>query len=113
GGTIVPDEIAARAAYGAAKSVSPEDGMRVGLEGMIEEMMRACDCDPLRGSATGEEALGNGEEVVVAAPARTDAKAVARALTAVEQPTAVPSGDGARGVGSQPPVSSPHAPAPL
>ena len=113
GGTIVPEEIAELEAYGVARIFSPEDGMRLGLEGMIEEMMRACDFDPLRGSATGEEALGNGEEVVVAAPARTDAKAVARALTAVEQATAVPSGDGAPGVAPQPPVSSPQSPVPV
>ncbi|MEM7788919.1 MAG: cobalamin-dependent protein, partial [Bacteroidota bacterium] len=36
GGVIVPEEIAELEAYGVAKIFSPEDGMRMGLEGMIE-----------------------------------------------------------------------------
>ncbi|MEM0964351.1 MAG: cobalamin-dependent protein, partial [Bacteroidota bacterium] len=38
GGVIVPEEIAELEAYGVAKIFSPEDGMRMGLEGMIESM---------------------------------------------------------------------------
>jgi methylmalonyl-CoA mutase len=43
GGVIVPDEIAELEAYGIAKIFSPDDGRRLGLEGMIRSMMEACD----------------------------------------------------------------------
>jgi methylmalonyl-CoA mutase len=46
GGTIVPDEIAELEAYGVAKIFSPEDGRRLGLDGMISSMIEACDVDP-------------------------------------------------------------------
>ncbi len=46
GGTIVPDEIAELEAYGVAKIFSPEDGRRLGLDGMISTMVEACDWDP-------------------------------------------------------------------
>ena len=95
GGVIVPDEIAELEAYGVAKIFSPEDGMRMGLEGMIEQMIRECDFDPLRGLGKGEREDGGEGEVLVATPAKTEAKAVARALTAVEQLVTEPGGDGA------------------
>lgn len=43
GGVIVPHEIAELERYGIAKIYSPEDGMRLGLEGMIEDMLRKTD----------------------------------------------------------------------
>ncbi|MEM1095561.1 MAG: methylmalonyl-CoA mutase family protein [Bacteroidota bacterium] len=43
GGVIVPEEIAELEAYGIAKIFSPEDGMKLGLQGMIDEMLRQCD----------------------------------------------------------------------
>ena len=107
GGVIVPEEIAELEAYGVAKIFSPEDGMRMGLEGMIESMVRACDVDPLRGSREGAGGKGQGGEGGVAAPlveaaVATDKRAVARALTAVEQRAAEPSGDGAAPAPSSP-----------
>ena len=100
GGVIVPEEIEELEAYGVAKIFSPEDGMRMGLEGMIASMVEACDVDPLRGSGTGEwgaENEQNADEAGVATTAAraTDVQSVARALTAVEQRAAEPSGDGA------------------
>ncbi len=94
GGVIVPDEIAELEAYGVAKIFSPEDGMRMGLEGMIEQMIRECDFDPLV-LGEGERESGGEGEIVVAAPAMTEAKAVARALTAVELAVSAPFGNGA------------------
>ena len=38
GGTIAPDEIAALEAYGVAKIYTPEDGRRMGLAGMIDDV---------------------------------------------------------------------------
>src|SRR6185436_18243542 len=46
GGVIVPDEIADLQAYGVTRIYSPEDGARLGLRGMIDEMVAACDFDP-------------------------------------------------------------------
>ncbi|HEY7377948.1 MAG TPA: methylmalonyl-CoA mutase family protein [Steroidobacteraceae bacterium] len=40
GGTISPDEIAALEAYGIEKIYSPEDGRQMGLDGMIEDVLR-------------------------------------------------------------------------
>ena len=119
GGVIVPEEIAELEAYGVAKIFSPEDGMRMGLEGMIESMVRACDVDPLEGKRDGAGGRGQGGEGGVAAPlveaaVATDKQAVARALTAVEQRAGAPSGDGADPIPQSriPPHPSPH-PAPV
>ncbi len=43
GGVIVPQEIAELEAYGVNKIFSPEDGRHLGLQGMIDHMMRAAD----------------------------------------------------------------------
>jgi len=43
GGVIVPDEIAELQAYGVTKIYSPEDGSRLGLQGMINHMVKAID----------------------------------------------------------------------
>ncbi len=45
GGVIVPSEIAELEAYGVAKIFSPEDGRKLGLDGMISLMVEACDYD--------------------------------------------------------------------
>src|SRR5580765_5661911 len=46
GGVIVPAEIAELQGYGVARIYSPEDGQRMGLAGMIGEMVMRCDRDP-------------------------------------------------------------------
>ena len=43
GGVIVPDEIAELHAYGVTKIYSPEDGSKLGLQGMINHMVKAID----------------------------------------------------------------------
>ena len=45
GGVIVPAEIAELQRYGVARIYSPEDGQRMGLAGMIGEMVMRCDHD--------------------------------------------------------------------
>ncbi len=45
GGVIVPAEIRELQAYGVARIYSPEDGQRMGLQGMIGEMVMRCDKD--------------------------------------------------------------------
>jgi methylmalonyl-CoA mutase len=43
GGVIVPDEIALLEAYGVTKIYSPDDGRRLGLEGMIHDLLARSD----------------------------------------------------------------------
>ena len=43
GGTILPAEIAALHAYGISKIYSPDDGRKMGLEGMIEDLLTQSD----------------------------------------------------------------------
>jgi methylmalonyl-CoA mutase len=45
GGVIVPPEIRDLQAYGVTRIYSPEDGQRMGLAGMIGEMVMRCDKD--------------------------------------------------------------------
>jgi isobutyryl-CoA mutase len=48
GGTILPKEIEELHQYGITRIYSPDDGRRMGLEGMIEDVIRQCDF-PLNG----------------------------------------------------------------
>ncbi|MFT4023740.1 MAG: methylmalonyl-CoA mutase family protein [Flavihumibacter sp.] len=43
GGTILPEEIETLHACGITRIYSPDDGRRMGLEGMIEDLLRHCD----------------------------------------------------------------------
>src|SRR5438874_5735799 len=45
GGVIVPAEIEELQNYGVARIYSPEDGQRMGLQGMINDMLARCDFD--------------------------------------------------------------------
>jgi isobutyryl-CoA mutase len=72
GGVIVAEEIALLHERGVARIFSPADGQRLGLPGMIAEMVAACDVAlPV-------------DEVEVEALLAGDESALARALTAIE-----------------------------
>jgi methylmalonyl-CoA mutase len=43
GGTILPSEIAELHAYGVSRIYSPDDGRAMGLQGMINDLLRQCD----------------------------------------------------------------------
>ena len=43
GGTILPTEAARLHAHGVARIYSPDDGRAMGLQGMIDDLMRGCD----------------------------------------------------------------------
>ncbi len=45
GGVIVPSEIRELEDYGVERIYSPEDGQRMGLQGMIADMIQRCDID--------------------------------------------------------------------
>ena len=48
GGVIVAAEIQELHDYGVTRIYSPEDGQRMGLQGMINDMLARCDFDPAR-----------------------------------------------------------------
>jgi isobutyryl-CoA mutase len=71
GGVIVPDEIA-RLRTAGVRIFSPEDGQRLGLPGMINELIRDCDVD-LAATPASVEAVLAGER-----------QALARAITCLQ-----------------------------
>ena len=60
GGVIVPDEIRELHEYGVARIFSPEDGQKLGLQGMISEIVAACDVDLARDLPASLDALRRG-----------------------------------------------------
>ena len=79
GGVILPSEIRELMAYGVTRLYSPEDGAKLGLQGMIDDVIRTSDYDlsalaPAEGEAL--EALRSGSR-----------RQLARVITAVENRT--------------------------
>ena len=74
GGVILPEEIAELESYGIGKIFSPEDGRRMGLQGMINVQLQQCDF------ATPQSLASDLEEL----PTRDD-QVVARLITAAER----------------------------
>ena len=82
GGVIVPAEISELQAYGVTRIYSPEDGQRMGLAGMIGEMVMRCDED-ITGYAPQEAAAIQGRSEM-------QWRALAQLITAVENGKAEP-----------------------
>jgi len=86
GGVIVPKEIEALEAYGICKIFSPDDGLDLGLQGMINMMLKECDFSTI-------------DEEIEVTEIR-EPGTLARVLSAVEQrkrtktPAVVHAGDG-------------------
>ncbi len=82
GGVIVPSEIRELHDYGVARIYSPEDGQRLGLAGMIGEMVMRCD----------EDLAPHAPKDAAALRGHTDAawRALAQAITALENGKAEP-----------------------
>lgn len=82
GGVIVPSEIAELQSYGVARIYSPEDGQRMGLAGMIGEMVMRCDHD----------LSGHAPQALAAVQGRTEThrRALAQLITALENGKASP-----------------------
>jgi len=76
GGVIVPAEIRELQDYGVSRIYSPEDGQRMGLAGMIGEMVMRCDAD----------LSAHAPKDVAALQGHSDAawRALAQAITALE-----------------------------
>jgi isobutyryl-CoA mutase len=76
GGVIVPPEIRELQAYGVSRIYSPEDGQRMGLAGMIGEMVMRCDKDVTGYAPRDVKAIqGHGE---------MNWRALAQLITAIE-----------------------------
>jgi len=75
GGTILPQEIEELQKYGITKIYSPDDGRKMGLEGMIEDVIRKCDIS-LNGKADYKTAMTLGEV--------KDIRKIARGITNAE-----------------------------
>ncbi|MBK6767896.1 MAG: cobalamin-dependent protein [Ardenticatenales bacterium] len=86
GGTIIPEEKRELEAYGIAAIFHPEDGRRMGLQGMINEVLKACD----------HRAVDLGVPTVdaVAALDAGDWPAIARLISAAESATGGDVGSG-------------------
>src|SRR6266498_2161508 len=66
GGVIVPAEIEELHAYGVTRIFSPEDGQKLGLQGMINEVIAPCDVDLAKALPTDLAALKGGDRRVLA-----------------------------------------------
>src|SRR5438045_618013 len=87
GGVIVPSEIAELHAYGVERIYSPEDGQRMGLAGMIGEMMMRCDVDLAAAAPT---ALAPTALAPIRGADEAARRALARLITAPESGAAAP-----------------------
>lgn len=64
GGTILPEEIRELHNYGISRIYSPDDGRQMGLEGMIEDLIRQCDFRLNgKGDYTGAMMLGEVKDI--------------------------------------------------
>ncbi len=80
GGTILPQEINELHKYGITRIYSPDDGRRMGLEGMIEEVIKLCDY-PMNGNGEYKHPMTWGEA--------RDVRKIARLITNAENGAAV------------------------
>src|SRR6266700_2173077 len=73
GGVIVAEEIGELEAYGVTRIYSPEDGRKLGLQGMIDDMLSRCDEDLSQHAPKDLKAVKSG-----------DRRSLARMITALE-----------------------------
>ena len=73
GGTILPTEIEDLHQYGINRIYSPDDGRKMGLQGMINDLLQACDFP------TGQHLNGELKEISAKNP-----KAIAKLISAIE-----------------------------
>ncbi len=76
GGVVVPAEVLELEAYGVARIYSPEDGQRMGLAGMIGDIVKRCDTDAAARAPKSLEQISDHSEAAW--------RALARLVTALE-----------------------------
>jgi methylmalonyl-CoA mutase len=84
GGVIVPEEIAELHRRGVARIFSPDDGRALGLDGMIDAMLQACDGQADSSQPTADSKNDKAARAA-AAGHRDDSREVARLITLAEQ----------------------------
>jgi methylmalonyl-CoA mutase len=92
GGTILPSEIEELHQYGVTRIYSPDDGRRMGLEGMIEDVIQQCDFS-LNGDPrnfAGEMKLGEWKDIRRIARSITNAENGVGAPAEAPRPAAIP-----------------------
>jgi len=62
GGVIIPTEVKALEDYGVARIYTPEDGQKMGLKGMIEDMVSHCRFDPAQLKRSGGQSKNENSE---------------------------------------------------
>lgn len=77
GGTILPQEAEQLHQYGITRIYSPDDGRKMGLEGMIDDLLRHCSFSPATTSGDWGETLPLGE--------KKDIRKIARAISLAEK----------------------------
>src|SRR6476646_5116906 len=80
GGVIVPAEIRELHAYGVTRIFSPEDGQKLGLQGMINEIIAACDAEAAPTAPSALEDLADQDP-------HSRMRALARLISALEAGT--------------------------
>ena len=81
GGTILPAEIEELHSYGITRIYSPDDGRKMGLEGMIEDVIQQCAPPTPQRGGMAEASSDNGSFAMGEA---RDIKKIARAITLAE-----------------------------
>ena len=65
GGVIIPAEIEELHAYGVTRLYSPADGQAIGLQGMIDDMLRRCGEGQQRMAAPALQQLSGGDRIIL------------------------------------------------
>ncbi len=81
GGTILPEEIEELHKYGITRIYSPDDGRKMGLEGMIEDVIRTAAPPPSEGGI-GEDPKWNGK---LPLDEKKDVRRIARVISLAEE----------------------------
>ena len=76
GGVILPEEIKSLQVYGITKIYSPDDGRKMGLQGMINDMVELCDFNPTKSLPKKEDIPKNLK--------KNDVNTIARLITLAE-----------------------------
>jgi isobutyryl-CoA mutase len=84
GGTILPNEIEELQAYGITKIYSPDDGRNMGLEGMIEDVVKKCQIDKSSIKKEIDSSISNRRNGKFALDEWRDIKKIATSITLAE-----------------------------
>lgn len=93
GGTILPQEIKELHDYGITRIYSPDDGRKLGLEGMIEDVIRQCDFN-LNGNGAYKKPMTLNE--------KKDIRKIAREITNAENGQEIAASDKLQATGKTP-----------